>query len=603
MEYLYRKLLREEEPPVEPGQPAAKKKKVIKHTIHKNATTTVAKLLTLLQPRNWQASYLFSTEEVAILESHIDRGRGIFPSDDNIKIQEIGKQLGLAPAHVKYYFYRVQQNYERRLLTMRDKNRADELKRTVEGEEDAVLLEKNRQKVQEVLKRGTSSTSSRTPKSRKEPSEVTLEESDFGFIKKRIRTIWAAEDEALLMHAYAIIRYLSISRGVRFSWVPIANALNANRELCRRRMAVLLKTKLNEEKVNFLVAEWPNYYENGVKNGVLDVIPVGELIGIDIKLHTRNYHANSNALAGHPSADSSEVIPLAPVVVIPLPETPEILERHFYAYPFHGAISKANQLKEQLDVMFTVRSKMSALYSVGLLSDVGNQALLDNLGMNHRNSERSMDIVKAMACVKAVMCTPEIMYDSDLAFRLLYQFTTPTVNQGLEKLMEEGSLVKNKKGYRDRTVPGRALTLSDKFLTTIAGALPSGLIPQVLNANMKVFESISDLRNIPPLDNGVMCVVLESLVHDVIKLTPKFPNGNVAEEAVCLISNKYIQSKEELPQADHSLKSFDELTGDIGVKLKEAVATIAGSAGDVARLVNDVIIDAGSQGLSLLDIK
>ncbi|KAI9346297.1 hypothetical protein BDR26DRAFT_856212 [Obelidium mucronatum] len=599
IEYLYRKILPDQdEQPLhlansnqeEGGPPAPKKKKLLKHKIHANTPTSVAKLLTLLQPRNWQSSYLFSSEEVAVLETHIDRGRGVFPTDDNLKIQEVGRQLGIAPAHVKYYFYRVQQNYERRLLIMRDKMLAEQAKRA-ESEKDGAVLEKNRRKVQEVLKRNKGSQKQSIPpvNAKGEKSAATTDAADPSAPKKRNRTIWSSEDEFLLMHAYAIVRYLSTSREIRFSWVPIAGVFGIERELCRRRMTILLKTKINVEKINFLVAEWPNYYENGVRNGLFEAIPIAELLTLDLKAHIQSYCANSIALE---SEDASSLLVLpAPVVFIPLPSTLEQVEDSFNVYPFHGAPSKGH----------TIRSKMSVLYSRAILSDIGNQALLDSSSKNPAYAELDMNIIKAMSCVKSVMCTPETKYSSNLAFRLLYQFTTPVVHEGLEKLLEEGAIVKNRHGYRDRTVPGKSMTLSDKFLTTISGALPSGLIPQILAANTRLFENTSDLRMLPELDNGLVCVLLGSLSQGAIKLTPQLSDDT--NNIQSLLSFSHVPPKLELPEFETNFDSFDALTGDIDVLVASAMSSLQGSLGDVARLVNIVVVAAGVNGISLLEAK
>ncbi|KAJ3200426.1 hypothetical protein HDU82_008928, partial [Entophlyctis luteolus] len=177
LEYIYRRLLPDTLDTQKTSQHPAKKRRLIKHNVHEDAPADVAKILTLLQPRNWQSSYLFTVEETAVIETHIDRMNGIFPTEDNALIKRISVELGVAPAHIKYYFHRMQQNYERRLLSMQERKKEKEMRKKQQPVE-AELLKKNQAKVQEVLQRSV--------KKRNAEAEIS---------KTRQRIVWNADTE------------------------------------------------------------------------------------------------------------------------------------------------------------------------------------------------------------------------------------------------------------------------------------------------------------------------------------------------------------------------------------------------------------------------
>ncbi|KAJ3070035.1 hypothetical protein HDU98_006924 [Podochytrium sp. JEL0797] len=626
MEFIYRKLLLAPTPVVEPVEdpvsehpaPASAKKKrkrsTARHHIQPDASPTTAKILMLLQPRNWRASFLFSAEEGQVLESYIDRNLGIFPTDDNSKISRISEQLGIAATNVKYYFYRAQQNYERRLLITHDKHMREAAKRRaqqaddgvpIEDTEGAVVLQKARRKVQEILKRRIP-PSDRVPELEPENMTVYARSDQLAegpsSLKRRVRTTWAQEGEALLMHVYAIVRSLSTTKQCRFSWNPIMRVLNTERELCRRRMVILMKTKLNEEKVDFLVAAWPNFLANAVKEGKLQEIVTNDLQTVDLLEHARYFFANSSSLAGNLRTAREPLVPKS-IDFIPLPADLETVEKEFYMYPFQGGAERPTELRIMIDNVFTVRAKMTVLYSQSFLADIDNTNLVDASGDGRQPS--SVALCKLMACVKSVLVTPDIKYDGNLAFRLLYDFSSTTMNEGLERLNEQGSIVKNKqkklKAYRERTVPGRTLALSEKFLATITGALPIGLIPQVLDSLTDVLEGGETLRPLPDLYNGTVCLVLESLAHDMVKLTPNFAPGVPDESFEVLISNNFVRPKPEGTEKEAYLP-FDEFEGDIDAEINFAISLLDTSS-DEAAVIHRVIAESGVNGISLLGIK
>ncbi|KAJ3124185.1 hypothetical protein HK100_011325, partial [Physocladia obscura] len=598
MELIYRKLL-QYDPSIfansNSSDPPLKKRKLAKHYIYPNSSSEVAKILTLLQPRNWQSSYLFSPEETAVLETHIDRKNGAFPTEDNAKIKDIAQELGIAAAHVKYYFHRAQQNYEVRLLTMRDKQNEKAKKYakssfSVESNRD--LLERNRQKVQEVL--------NRTSKSIKFASgglslhaasnlHVSSSVSGLQIINRKIRNrlIWPTEDEDKLMHAYAIVRHLSISRNTRFSWVPIGKVLGAHRELCRRCMLRLLKIKANEERINFLVAEWDDKFAEAVDNGSLESFPVtNDLSSINISEHAKYYREHSGKVGSIKSENKETQMTSN---FLPLPANVESTYQIYRVYNFVGTSVKETSFVDHLGNVPTVRAKMSILYSHSGLLDVGNRQITDFF-FHDETSDHEINIIKFMACVKTVMITPEVRYDSDKAFRLLYQFATTIVNEGTDRLVSDGTLVKFKKGHKDRIMPGRSLTFSDK------------LIPQCLVAISKLDEYDLEARNPPNLTGGTMCVMLDMASRKELQFIPTFADSG-DETPDILIRNDNVESKMELDTSLTNLETLDTWSKNYDHEIEAAVSKIAQNIRATASIINNVICFSKKDGLGIMEIK
>ncbi|TPX77964.1 hypothetical protein CcCBS67573_g00743 [Chytriomyces confervae] len=534
-----------------------------RHAVPPGSSAAIAKMLMLLQPKNWQSSYLFTPEEITVMESHIDRKRMVFPVDDNIKIKALGEQFGVAPIHIKHYFYRVQSNYERRLLTLQER-RVARMKALNKSGESLVVLAKNQKKVRELLSRsvtGPSVGQNNSAISEQEGDLVQSSDMSFPFPKQRTRRVWSTEDEILVMHAYAITRYLAVSRDTRFSWKPVASATNTPRELCRRKIAVQLGSKLNEERINFLIAEWPLMYQDAVKDGFLPEIPVAELQTINIDEHAKFYREKSNLLL-RTASFASEPAPALNQTVLHLVATPAMMEDVYNVYAFQGAHHKTSQLHLQLQEAETIRAKMSALYSKSLAACVDDNDCLDHCLSFGRISCPDLNVHKVISCAKSSMLTPAVRYDSEIAFNLLYQFPNEAIARGLESLVTEGALVKSKSAVRDRHVPGRSATLSDKFLSTISGILPARLIPQSRSA----FDAIQShavhvWAPIPQLNNGIMCVLLDKATCGAIKLSPDFSLS--ADDPEIVMKPISTLNRDDMEVSTPDFKSVDQWHKDV----------------------------------------
>ncbi|KAI8845970.1 hypothetical protein BJ741DRAFT_659017 [Chytriomyces cf. hyalinus JEL632] len=549
-------------PEEKPKKPKRKSPRA-RHAVPPGSSAATTKMLMLLQPKNWQSSYLFTAEEIAVMESHIDRKRMVFPVDDNIKIKALGEQFGVAPIHIKHYFYRVQSNYERRLLTLQER-RVARMKALNKSGESLVVLAKNQKKVRELLSRsvtGPSVGQNNSAIAEEDGDLVQSSEISFPFPKQRTRRVWSTEDEILVMHAYAITRYLAVSRDTRFSWKPVASATNTPRELCRRKIAVQLGSKLNEERINFLIAEWPLMYEDAVKNGFLPEIPVAELQTINIDEHAKFYREKSNLLL-RTDLFASEPAPALNQTVLHLVATPAMMEDVYNVYVFQGAHHKTSQLHLQLQEAETIRAKMSVLYSKSLPACVDDSNCLDHCLSFGRISCPDLNVHKVISCAKSSMLTPAVRYDSEIAFNLLYQFPNEAIARGLESLVTEGALVKSKSAVRDRHVPGRSATLSDKFLSTISGILPARLIPQSRSA----FDAIQShavhvWTPTPQLNNGIMCVLLDKATRGAIKLSPDFSLS--ADDPEIVMKPISPLNRDDMEVSTPDFKSVDQWHKDV----------------------------------------
>ncbi|KAJ3236121.1 hypothetical protein HDU81_011156 [Chytriomyces hyalinus] len=635
MEYLYRKLLQVKEVTQRPadeahdetdastneeadekpscelkeGLPEEKPKKPrrrsprARHAVPPGSSAAAIKMLMLLQPKNWQSSYLFTAEEIAVMESHIDRKRMIFPVDDNIKIKALGEQFGVAPIHIKHYFYRVQGNYERRLLTLQER-RVARMKALNKSGESLVVLAKNQKKVRELLSRsaiGPPIGQDNSAAAEQDGDFVQSSDISFPFPKQRTRRIWSPEDEITVMHAYAITRYLAVSRDTRFSWKPVASATKTPRELCRRKIAVQLGSKLNEERINFLIAEWPHVYEDAVKNGLLPEIPIAEMQTINIDEHAKFYRENSNLLL-RTDLFASEPTPTLNQTVLHLVATPAMMEDVYNVYLFQGAHHKTSQLHLQLQEAETIRAKMSALYSKSLSACVDDNDCLDHCLSFGPISCPDLNVHKVISCAKSSMLTPAVRYDSEIAFNLLYQFPNEAIARGLESLVTEGALVKSKSAVRDRHVPGRSATLSDKFLSTISGILPARLIPQSRSA----FDAIQShavhvWTPIPQLNNGIMCVLLDKATRGAIKLSPDFALSPDDPEIV--MKPTATLQREDMEVSPPDFKSVDQWNKDVHEETLKVVDRLQEYCDGIIPIAYSIILAAEVEGISLFDLK
>ncbi|KNC96633.1 hypothetical protein, variant [Spizellomyces punctatus DAOM BR117] len=340
-------------------------------------------------------------------------------------------------------------------------------------------------------------------------------------VAKRVRPNWTAQDDETLLHAYAIMHNRS---GPRFQWIPLAalfegSDLSARKgsrmtELCRRRMNVLLKSPVTQDRLNNLTSQWPAILAKGVAENKLEAQENVDIQNLNLAPMIE-YFITTNAALAKSKTDSAPLIPL--------PSTSQELERFFVVKnKLSRSIQALTDLEDELDERYSSRSKMSVLYARSLTGLLTNEDQVDFAVSSDPTCEQvEENVVKAV--IKMILMTPESAYDPTHAFWILHAFPHHVIANALRKMNEDQSIVKIK-GSTDRRVPGRGFVLSDKFLSTIAGPLPDRLLPQAVAYHRELFGELKNGQSMfsPFANSGAMAALLEAVAARLIRLQPKF---------------------------------------------------------------------------------
>ncbi|KAJ3091834.1 hypothetical protein HK102_013216 [Quaeritorhiza haematococci] len=373
-------------------------------------------------------------------------------------------------------------------------------------------------------------------------ADEELFRTQYEYVHKRNRISWTPEEEETLLLAYAVM--YRRAKGVRFMWTPVSKLFvtNArNPEMCRRRINVLMKQPLQQDRINGLISKWDMVYAEGKNQGAFDAQDDVDVLSLDISGMVEYFRT---ALA-----DVDEHMDPAPL--IHLPTDVATLESMFTVKPLQvNSPSEPQDLDEILEEKISLRSKLAVLYSRSLVCNANDVTLLDSPAASPVQTEESREeeisvmsqeerhrqeheqnLVKAV--IKMILMTPEKDYDPTHAFWILNKFPQMTIVNALKEMNDQGTIVKIK-GKPDRRVPGRAYQLSDKFLSTIRGSLPNRLIPQAITYVERMEKTIKEqnegdeLTFSPLANNGTMAVLLDLIAGGKISASAKFDENLVS---------------------------------------------------------------------------
>ena len=273
--------------------------------------------------RNWQIRFNYSLDQKKALGKYIDResGKSVVATDAEFDI--IAKAEGLSKMHLKMYFKKIEDSFQRRSTLMKQRHREARLLQMAKDQEAAnteaaasmasLMKSKRlaynlfsnqtsrpsvvqlshvahaRQVVRDVVSQSagqpdtlrkmqhmpsTSALSSRhittrVAEAEKDQERVFLEDdltTEKEFVKSR-RVAWTESESDLLIHAYAIMLNESkVNRRVMWRNIP---PLFPNRGVhgCKKRIDFLVKIPHIRERIDNLVELWKVIYTEGLQSG------------------------------------------------------------------------------------------------------------------------------------------------------------------------------------------------------------------------------------------------------------------------------------------------------------------------------------------------
>ncbi|KAK9768259.1 hypothetical protein K7432_001226 [Basidiobolus ranarum] len=525
-------------------------------------------LFHITNPRNWQSSYPFTTHQRSVLESYVNRRKGLTPLEDEVKCRQIAAKLSLHVQRVKFFFKRIQDDHERKLIKKRERQASAALEATKkhtshEGliasskvpDGESAFRKKRRETIRERLLKNAASASfgsdstppnknkrkgknsqgesshssigrkSQREKLRKQQEPITnpglMEneenlpvigdeerfESQYESISRRYRSYWSPQEDEMLLHAYVILRYRA--RRSKFLWASIIQVFPERvSENCRRRINVLLRNTRNQDRVNSLVIHWEALYHEGLKTGGFVDEDDVDMIDFDLKGQLEYF---MSALRNLPTHD--------PIPSYPLPKNPAILESVFDPSFVSSTHSEDIYFEDQVEFAVSLRGKMTVMYAHPFIL---RTKLCNNLNMVVEDVDENKiqkELIKAL--VKMILMTPEDQYDSSHAFSILNIFPHTQIVEALEDAKEAGTIVKVKGGF-NRRIPGRGFHVSDKFLSVLTGTFPERMLPQ---ATAFHFHIKGPLVFSPLANSGTMACLLNLLSNNKISLSPVYPES------------------------------------------------------------------------------
>ncbi|KAI9344232.1 hypothetical protein DFJ73DRAFT_840685 [Zopfochytrium polystomum] len=611
--------------------------------------------------RNWRPLFPYTPAQTMVLESYADRKHGLTPLSNEEELSKIASETGLNMLQVKGYYNRLVASYYRNALLVSERRRRYRLEQLAQEEAaktgtpttpssatgsnatnvaptQPAASKTPRTRRSASSKNSTPSTTeqgtapSQTPveKQRKEAHErgrrrvkdvleraihrkndtisgiIPTVGDEAGLlaaanIRKRQRYIWSESEDLDIFLGHTLNVALIQLRGGRYSWAPVGRAAKMDPLICRRRINILLKSPANGRLLKGLVAEWFNVIKEGIASGALQEMPGTEYTSMDYTEFVSYFKAKTNAqnlrqlesigLNYHPiSADDTSKVKATRVDHAPI----EVL----------------------LDDEVTLRAKMSILYANGLYAGLDEELTPDVLPQEAPPNTSAIRCLVFMSAAKMVLMTPQAIYDSTVAFNLLQQFARSTTEVGVNRLSAESTLVKMKATAIDRPLPGRRLSLSDRFLSSIAGFIPEK-IPRLAvefsknaaskaNGAAEFFDAMAD--------SGSVCALLDFLILGKAILSPVWDVLSVSPELQPMIVINYLSemTAEPPPQLDKKVvdgKRAPLPSNDENIKENVMAAVLEACDGSVDLVDTAVwpvfnwVEEAGSAGITLYDLK
>ncbi|KAL1925496.1 uncharacterized protein VTP21DRAFT_379 [Calcarisporiella thermophila] len=483
--------------------------------------------------REWRVDYHYSLEQRMVLEQHASRRAGLLLTPDENQIRRLANELSLPSEAVQDFFnkkimkVKIATYYQRMKEQRTRQSRTPRTRRSnstsIDGQQPQPpqvsdgISDKLTRKFAELRKfRGQKEPKSsvrlhkrlgrkrRNKKADREQEGSTQTDENLEEYT-RTRHRWTPEADEIMLLAVAINRHRSRSTG-KYFWRPVTQLFpNLSPEQCKRRSDVLFKDHMKQARLNVLIQRWDDIYRKGIQCGdIVDPHP-SDPNDYDMKSFY-DYFAQrlrEESETGPPNT--------------PLPRDPALVEQLFDI-----STSADSHSASRIDDLYSSRTslKMGLLVSHGLpLVLFSNDSTISD--MTYQSCEQVDDekLYLLKVLIKMILMTPKTSYNSKVAFTVLNYFHQELISRVLDLEKKHGTMTKIKPG-RDRRLPGRGVSFTEKFFHTLVGDLPMGIFAQAttfhqqqLNNQMEIPSNLSN--------SGAMACFLNKLAHGSLTLDAK----------------------------------------------------------------------------------
>ncbi|KAI8899876.1 hypothetical protein BC833DRAFT_563738 [Globomyces pollinis-pini] len=421
-------------------------------------------LVTLLVSRNWDISFVFPKEAMAILDSFMDKKKYTTPIKNNNLLLTLANRTGLPVYRIRLYYQKYEDSFSRMLL-----HKTNRLLAT-SGNKDVL---KSLYKLQ---------------KRRNQVDSGVDETGDYKMNVKpdfhRVRNTWTAEDDESILLGYVILSHFPVNKGYPLPQMLqlFPNDTNLTKDQIRRRIGLLRKDRV---KVNFLRASWVDY----------------DKWLVETKQRQTSF-------------DHNVIFNSLKAVVAGFKE---------YLKKFHSTPGDDNEnIQLVLDRCISQLSKLSVLYSANMNINTSSDDLCDFQYQPETLEEKESNILSVL--LKMILITPDAVYNSETAWSILQRFSESAAQSVIQSMQAQGTIKKLNPADAVKHLFHRNFQFSEKYLKLLSGSLSPRLFPQSsrYSAAIKNQEDI----NIPQTKTpGVMAVILDLFAKGRVKSRIELPEN------------------------------------------------------------------------------
>ncbi|KAL5040151.1 hypothetical protein BDV3_002472 [Batrachochytrium dendrobatidis] len=488
----------------------------------------------LFHTRNWRVTYRFTTAQIAVLMSKIDRKNGTTPWKNDLICHALAVETGLIVPRIKSFYRKYQEKLlsQKQMQQIRCKQQNENKARkfllgirkhqlstqaALSGTDNAVSTQmptddskskdigfktaqraRVKSKVSRVIRPSRiaaanalqrvgfsdDAIASRLPLSDSSQSEYTRYNTD-SISKLRIRHAWTPEEDRMILMGHTILLHRFYTG--RISWIPISKLFESskNYDTCRRRFVRLCKSLENVKLLYMLRRYWPRIYEQGLSDNAFENqsnVKPSEFKLVDMVTYFQA-SISEDSLSLNCQLNNSNLN-------VKLPSNYETLMNEYTFSPIQGELSKEFRvpLNDGLDLCTSTRMRMAIMYCVPITLTNSDSTVPDFPKSTYLESMADEDSImqyiehnKLQTIVKAILLTPSSLYIPAQVFLLLTCFSSDRLSSAISSLRSDGLITYA--GLVDhRRLPGRQYNLTEKFLLAITGPLRSQMIPETFSA-------------------------------------------------------------------------------------------------------------------------
>lgn len=550
---------------------------------------------------NWYDISRINPEQRAFMDNYVNSRLKTTPIDNISLCQEIAKQCNLPLLSVRHYYKKLHYKWiiksnSAQLNKDKSKNKTKTEKYSVRKSlfkdiTGSIEREKiSRQTVHDVIQKSKYRTildesnlrgldARISPNVARASDSIVMKENEKlpvindvkEFHKNYLRTRasafnWTPLQDETIVFAYVILRVSSLALNERFTpWNTIVDLVYGKdnveswdhlvslRIVFRRRYSNLSKKYPYYDLTKKLFTQYSKIQESSIKEGIIP--PINHFNNPDwLPVHIE-YMRNvlrRMALPGLVDSEADESGNKGIVSSITIPRHIEELHK-VYRISVGEDLSPDYYLSLYDDI--TTKSAMSTLlkssFSIGFTDphDPNARKIFD---YHVNKSIVGTDLLQSIAesLIKKILLTSSDKYNSQYAFTLLSTLPKDVINSATENLRSNGVIV-GTKTLEYRRISGRGFQLSDKYLATLKGSMPSRLITQARTfysnfekkTDKLIHLSTSDHENhtqnskiiefSPLCNSGAMLVLIDLLSNEDIRINPEFKfNENIMIESI-----------------------------------------------------------------------